>query len=427
MSALKYLPELLEAKLIDMETAERIRQYYDDKKAGSMNRLFVVFGVLGSLLVGLGIILIIAHNWDDLTIPVKAGFAFLPLIIGQIACAWVILRNFGNTGFREASAVFASLSVGAAMSLISQIYNIPGDFTSFMLTWMILILPVVYVMRSSVTSMLYICGVTIYGIDTGYTSTPPGPDLFWLLLLAIVPFYYFFLIRTRAGSNLTILHNWLVPLAIVTLLGTVARAFEQWMYPAYVSLFGLFLLLRNLPPFNYRYGMKDGFQVAGFIGTFIVLMTLTFPGVWREFPSPHLLSIEAFRSPEFLVFVAISVAAGTLAFFEYRWSLLTRLPVLELFFVVFAATFVVGLVSVLGVVLMNIYVLALGIWIIREGERRDHLGILNLGLAVLAMLTIARFFDSEITFVIRGLLFLAVGTGFFVANYRLIKKRKTYE
>jgi len=49
---------------------------------------------------------------------------------------------------------------------------------------------------------------------------------------------------------------------------------------------------------------------------------------------------------------------------------------------------------------------------------------LNYGLLVIAALVICRYFDTDLSFVVKGLLFLVVGLGFFFANYRLIKSRR---
>ena len=59
------LNELVAANIISQEIADKIQDYYNHKKGLSVNRLFVIFGILGGILIGLGIILIIAHNWDN--------------------------------------------------------------------------------------------------------------------------------------------------------------------------------------------------------------------------------------------------------------------------------------------------------------------------------------------------------------------------
>ena len=78
----------------------------------------------------------------------------------------------------------------------------------------------------------------------------------------------------------------------------------------------------------------------------------------------------------------------------------------------------------LSQVLVNALILALAIYTIRDGALQNHLGILNYGLLIITALIGCRFFDTDFTFVVRGLLFIAVGIGFFAANYYMIQKRK---
>jgi len=54
-----------------------------------------------------------------------------------------------------------------------------------------------------------------------------------------------------------------------------------------------------------------------------------------------------------------------------------------------------------------------------------HFGILNYGLVIITALIFCRFFDTNMSFVIRGLLFVLVGVGFFAANYVMFKKQKS--
>ena len=105
---IKDINELVEAEIISQETADKILAFYQYKKDQSKNKLNIVFGILGALLVGLGIIMIVAHNWDDLSRGVKTCFAFLPLIIGQGFCAYALFKKPGNVTWREASSTLAA-------------------------------------------------------------------------------------------------------------------------------------------------------------------------------------------------------------------------------------------------------------------------------------------------------------------------------
>jgi hypothetical protein len=69
-------------------------------------------------------------------------------------------------------------------------------------------------------------------------------------------------------------------------------------------------------------------------------------------------------------------------------------------------------------------VLAIGILTVRKGAMLDHLGILNYGLLIIAVLVTCRFFDSDLNFIIRGILFLIVGIAFFLSNVWMLKKRR---
>lgn len=70
--------------------------------------------------------------------------------------------------------------------------------------------------------------------------------------------------------------------------------------------------------------------------------------------------------------------------------------------------------------------MALGITAIKKGAETIDFSLLNFGLLIIAGLIVARFFDTNMSFAIRGLLFIAVGAGFFAANYFVAKKKKQY-
>jgi hypothetical protein len=78
-------------------------------------------------------------------------------------------------------------------------------------------------------------------------------------------------------------------------------------------------------------------------------------------------------------------------------------------------------------IIINFFILFLAVFYLRQGLKKNHLGILNGGLGILTILIFCRFFDTEISFVLRGIIFLLVGFGFFFANYYMFQKRKSDE
>lgn len=427
MSINRDIPELLKAGVITPDLAESIQSYYKTKNRTSNNRLFVVFGIFGAILVGLGIILIVAHNWDELSRTTKTLLSFFPLIFGQAICGFSIIYKHENVAWRESGATFLFFSVGASISLISQVYNIPGSLGSFLLTWMLLSLPLIYVMKSSFTSLLYLVGITYYAAEIGYWTYPSSESyLYWFLLLLALP-HYFHLYNLRPKSNFMVFHNWLIPLSVAIILGTVAHRTTELMFIAYFSLFGLFYSIGESDIFTQQKTRNNGFKVIGSIGTITLLLSMSFRWFWESLSNKVFHFEESIMAPEFLASTLITLMAVGLLFMNVKKRTQTKIRPLALVFILYIAIFMIGIYFPVADLLINITISILGMMIMMEGSKEDHIGKLNFGLFIIAALIICRFFDTDLSFIFRGLLFMLVGAGFFTANYLMLKKRKTNE
>jgi hypothetical protein len=76
------------------------------------------------------------------------------------------------------------------------------------------------------------------------------------------------------------------------------------------------------------------------------------------------------------------------------------------------------------ILVMNCYAALLALGTIFRGFKVNSLGTLNAGIVIAAALIIARFFDSDLSFVARGVAFILIGIGFLAANWILLKKQK---
>lgn len=419
------LDELEAAGVIAPETAQNIRTYYRSKRNAAPNRLFSVFAILGALLMALGIILILAHNWDDFPKTVRTALAFAPILIGQALCTFALLRRNDSVAWRESSSVFLAISIGAAISLVAQIYNIPGNFTGFVFTWSALALPLVYLMRSSATSLLYIAGITAYASNAGYGYPSFLPYWYLLLLAAVIP-YYRLLVKYRFDSNFTSFHHWFLCASALIALGAFARRYEEYHFVSYINLFAIFYLIGNFPVFQQKRLFANAWLLLGSLGTVCVLMPLTFAWFWEDLRRKN-LEKDILSSPEFICALLLGIAALALLIKHRRGKPVSGITPVEPVFVLFAITFFLGYRLPEAVVIINLMVFAIGLLTIRRGAQQDHLGILNYGLLIIAVLVACRFFDTDLSFVIRGLLFIGVGAGFIAANSKLLKKRREHE
>lgn len=421
---LKDLSDLLKAQVITEETAQRIKDYYQDQPNQGTSRLFVVFGILGALLVGMGIVLIIAHNWDTLPKAAKLLVGLLPLMIGQVAGGYAVVKKPDSKAWREGSATFLFFAIAISISIVSQVYNIEGDLGGFLFTWMCLALPVVYLLRSSVASMLFIVGITWYACEVAYFNYPySNAPYYWILLVLVLPFYYLEFIRPNLKNNYFYFHSWLLVLSLTICLGVLADGSSEVIMIAYMSLFSLFIQISQLRSFETTRVLTNAYLVGGSLGVILLLLSLSFTWYWDDLAEKSLDTI--FRTPEFIVACIMTVLATYCLFRLRKRKTWIEINSKSYAFIVFIVLFFIGITTpALSQLLVNLLILTFAFHTIRDGAKRNHLGILNYGLLIITALIGCRFFDTNFSFVVRGLLFIGVGVGFFVANYYMVQKRR---
>ncbi|MFO7825832.1 MAG: hypothetical protein R6V72_17985 [Cyclobacterium sp.] len=224
-----------------------------------------------------------------------------------------------------------------------------------------------------------------------------------------------------------IFHNWIIPLSVIITLGTIAGTVDELMVPAYFSLFGLSYLIGEMDFFARQKPINNGYKVLGFVGTMVLLLTVSFGWFWEHLRNEGFIWNEVIASSEFLAAVVLTVFGASLLVLHLKNKSWKNAKPIGLVFVLFIPIFISGLSSSLSVPLVNLLVFAIGIFTIRDGGRLNNLGTLNLGLLIIAALVVCRFFDTDLSFILRGGLFVSVGIGFIVANYWMLKKRKSNE
>lgn len=415
------LPELVREGLITAEQAQRIRARYASGPAQGAGRMLLVFALLGSLLVGLGIILIVAHNWDDLSRPMRTALALAPVLAGQALVLLALRQGPDARGWREGSAVFLACALCACVALISQIYHIEGALDGYLLTCALLILPLLYLPGSVVVALGYLALVTWQA--AAYHFNRPGPDAPPFaalgLLAAAAPMYVqearrhgervgFWWLSLFAALSLGMISQWLYrDWSIAHVFGLLAMAttftLVPWLHPGRA--------LRTWP-----WALVGG---ATALVTFLVLSYREpwgFHRAWRGL-APHDGTVLA-------VLLAIGIAAYLLSL--KRRKPFARWPYPEALGF-FAACFAAGLLNAwLAPLLMNAALLAMGVFTAREGLLHDSFKRLNLGLAIIGLTVTLRFLDSDMSFVLRGLGFIAVGGGFLYMNLRMARARRPH-
>ncbi|WP_181160132.1 DUF2157 domain-containing protein [Sandaracinobacter neustonicus] len=133
MSLESRLNDWVEAGLIDLATAERIRAH---ESANERPVLRWALAGLGLFAVVLGIILLISANWDRIPHGVKLA-AHMALLLGAAAAHWHWKQQRKLWPAEGALFLFAGL-VLAGIGLQSQVYQLTGPVWHALLLWLLL-------------------------------------------------------------------------------------------------------------------------------------------------------------------------------------------------------------------------------------------------------------------------------------------------
>lgn len=143
-----------------------LSQYTPDEKQ-QQNKLITVLAVLGSILVGLGVILFFASNWQVIPKEGKLTLIFTVLIAAYIIGYWIGFEKKNYPIVGRAIIFLGSIFFGAAIFLIAQIYHISGHYPNIFLFWAIGIFPIAYLLKTKPTLFLALAVIiTWFGLET---------------------------------------------------------------------------------------------------------------------------------------------------------------------------------------------------------------------------------------------------------------------
>ena len=130
----------------------------------SQGRLVTGLSIVGAVLVGLGIILFFAANWDGIPRWPKLAI-ILATIVGFHGLGYYLRYHRGYSRIGSAMVLVACIVYGAGVHLVGQVYNVEVKDPRLMLFWFIGVFPLVYVVRSQPIQFL---GVALFLLAVGF-------------------------------------------------------------------------------------------------------------------------------------------------------------------------------------------------------------------------------------------------------------------
>jgi uncharacterized membrane protein len=145
-----------EARLVSPDQAERILAFEKQRERPTL--LYAVAGLAG-LAVAIGLVSIVAANWD--LIPGRMKLALDAVVVVGLGQALVLLGTRPPAWLEEAARVAYYGLVLASIALVGQVYQLGGNAAQALLAWSVLTFPLMALGRSARVGSLWLVGLQV--------------------------------------------------------------------------------------------------------------------------------------------------------------------------------------------------------------------------------------------------------------------------
>jgi uncharacterized membrane protein len=384
----------------------------------------IIFFSIGAVLIGLGVILLFAYNWQRMPKFAKLAVIFIALI-GAHCAGFYLKRPAGR--YRTAGEglhLLGTMLFGAGIWLIAQIYHIDEHYPNAFLIWGIGALVMAWGLPSLAQGILATIVLVLWNAFEVFDFKNPHLLSPFLILAGIMPLAW--IQRSRV-------------LAIVCTAGFLLSLFAAVMeiegdLAALVIFFCACMLIGAGLAFRRRGRFPAISPIFAFMGFFVymlILFILSFDhgssGIW---------SVDFEQTRQSMLFFAF--ALGVVAIWVSAiWPIAEKpQPPRKIFqkryYGVFAA-FILILLSATGVLelsgwpgmgIFNLLFVYQAIVMIADGCRDLNLKMTATGCVLFAVITFARYTDLFVSLLARSTAFLIAGAALFSAGLYYSRTRK---
>ena len=442
--------------IINAEQRNRILAMYPEKTS---NVGGLIFAGLGALLIGAGIILVFAFNWERMPVPLKLCIAFLPLSLAIAYAAFTILRRgtpapgpgadsrrYGSAVFRETAGIFLALGIYSALALIGQTFHSNHELPEYVLACSIMVLPCAYLLKSLGAAAIY-CAGAIFSCWEQYSCCEQPVWAAFLICAVIVPFFIIKIIQSRSlnsieykfslSSTLLLFSGVLVNLILLIFLHIKDNDYEP-LSIVLICILILFLLDIVVMRLVHKEGVaflsppRALSQAAILVILLISAVSSDFFLRYNDYEASDEVS-HAFLQITIatIIIAAVYLAAAFIKFSpsgESKFSLKLgrKFDVANLYFIFsLVLLLLMRKLNIWGP--SNVMIFILGIYYILLGGKKLRLKQLNFGMLLIIYLIVLRFFDMDLSLLQRGIAFIILGIVFLVCNVLMFRKKKGQE
>ncbi|MCE5341389.1 MAG: DUF2157 domain-containing protein [Planctomycetaceae bacterium] len=386
----------------------------------------LVFSGIGAVIIGLGVILLFAYNWDKMGKYAKLSVVFGSLIIAHFTGITIFIRSQRFKGIGESLCVLGTMLFGAGIWLVAQIYHIDEHYPNAFLFWGLGAMLMAWTMPSVIQAILAAVLFTIWAACESGNFSCSVPYVF-ILLAALLPVAY-------GKSSRLLITILLLAFSISAIF--VVSSYDNYMsgemvLPVLLGLFSLYIAAGVIHQKVVKYDLLAPYYFfVGLAGYFITLYILGFSDVLRE-----VVNIRNLLNAGVLLywFVPSGIAflgwcyvlkrilvKDSFRFFSYDLFFVPLMPFLIFYFcfgTMHAFQWVLAAI-------LNLVFLVHAVTMMGRGCMNAYLMPTIFGSLLLIAIMIARFIDFVDNLALRGVIFLVVGILIFSQGFFYVRAKK---
>ena len=404
---LSELPKLRQEGVLDDSASESLAKYCHDELdlKPPLRRFIYTLFFIGAGMIAAGCVLFFNYFWYKFSHFQQLAICAVPAVLALIVGLVTILKQ-KNQAWREFSAVLTAVALGLLIAMPHQIYHTIGSWREIYALALFTSLPFIYIFNSIALTSVYI--FMLFGMCY-WQSDYPLPGV--LAAIGVMPMLHFHISRTspdRAWSRyLTILlggfalyysgFNWYPALSSLALTGSMLYAGwtlsernekplrNPWLGVSFVSMLALLAMAStDVRFFQIESGVSKGAMWAYWLFTGTVLANNI-----RLFPKSRLDAKRACT------------------------ALAVLLPLVHL----------CGVDAQVMKFIFNIFLGVYGAVLMLDGFKRSRLLTYNGGIAMVLLLIVCRFFDTELSRLTRSIAFIVIGAVLIAANFIFFRRQ----
>lgn len=387
-------PKWVKQNIISDRQFEQILAQYDHKQQG-----LSILTVLGSILIGLGILSFIAANWQEIPQLLRLGLVAVIMCSFYIGGSALYERGHANTG--TALLGIGLLSFGAGIFLIAQMYHLTSNSVSSFLVWSASGLALLYLYGSR---YLFIVTAVILNIAQFYSMMQFHSYSYLALLFTIFGLGYYVL---RTKDHL---------LASLTVVSLLIQSFI-WLAERDFSFFWIYLVLAGLYTLGdilHQYLPRRSMQIVPIIMAFVIAAWFAF----MDFPYIGLRHIlEDMNGMLFSsIWIVLFLLSAMLKFrrnSEAAYSIADWLLLLPVFFIDKGTDWFY---------LAILFVFSL--FVLLDGYREQSRFRVNIGTLLFLFVTLLSYMKLTSGFMDKSIMFITGGFILFALSWFLNHRRK---